>query len=376
MSERRTFFVHIGTRKSGTTSLQASLTRSRQALAEQDMGFPFVDWPDHRVSLGDPLLRATGDATEAQEALSTLRNSVDRCRSTTESRLLATYEELAELDEERVRLFTGLFGDFDLRIVITCRHWGSALPSEWQQLVKERLTGSTFPEFLDAVQDGRGRDSELFRGRHDVVAIADRWARSVGRENVIIVPLPARMTDPDLLPRLICSLIEVDPESLTKPPRTMNSSLGYAAAETLRRVYLDQGDRIPDFVKHFRTFPYRKFMQRSLMQAGGAAARLPEEHRDWVEAEAHRTVAALLSGGHRIAGDLDDLIPTQWDPPTPPPSETEIATVATALAADLSLQLTAGATPPEDLGAPEHARRPTPAAGHPGPSRRKPRWRR
>lgn len=334
-SQRRPFFLHIGTRKSGTSYLQAALRESVPALRSQGVGMPFTDWNDHFNRVLTPLMKF--DEGDVATAMRDLKSMASRCAAMSEPRLLASFEDLAELKPEQISLLIETLADFDVHIVITARHWGKAIPSEWQQCVKERLLLS-FPDYLQAISQRSGEDSTRFMQRQDVAEIVARWTAATSPDRVHLIPLPGKLTDPGLLPRLFCGLVGVDPDSLSEPPRLVNPSLGYPQAETLRRINIALGDRLPDFASEYRV-AVRGVLRGPLWGQKGATPAIPPGMREWCEKESRDQVEKLRASGCQVAGDLDDLIAADWsgEGSGEGPTDSDVAAVATTALADLAV---------------------------------------
>lgn len=352
-SQRRPFFLHIGTRKSGTSYLQAALRESAPALKSQGVGMPFSDWRDHFHRLLTPLMKYDeGDVAAARREL---KSMASRCAGLSEPRLLASFEDLAELKPEQISLLIEALADFEVHVVITARHWGKAIPSEWQQCVKERLLLS-FPDYVQAISQRSGEDAERFMQRQDVAEIVARWAAATSPDRVHLIPLPAKLSDPGLLPRLFCELIDVKAESLSEPPRLVNPSLGYPQAETLRRINIALGDRLPDFMNEYRA-AVRGVLRGPLWGQKGATPTIPPGMRAWCEQESRAQVEKIRATGCQVSGDLTDLIASDWsaDGAAEGPTDSDVAAVATSALADLAVTSMAKKSKvrkPGDAGAP------------------------
>ncbi len=334
---RRTLFLHIGTRKSGTSYLQNSLRASVEPLRAQGLGTPFVGWRDHFRSLLVPVRDLDDPAAAKGSGAEVLEAAVSRCRSMGEPRLLASFEDLAELDADRIALLAEAFDEFDVQIILTARHWGSAMPSEWQQCIKERLT-VTFADYVAEIRSGEGPDADRFLRRQDVAAMLERWGAAFGVDNVHLIPLPAKVVDRGLLPRLFCGLVGVDAESLVEPDMLINQSLGYDSAEVLRRVNLALGDRLPGFMNEYR-IAVRSVLRGPLMKEKGSSPAVPTQDRAWCEQASVAVVDRIKASGWDVVGDLDDLVADDWSfaSGAEAPDDAAVARIATSALADVTV---------------------------------------
>src|SRR3990170_3496580 len=218
---RRPIFLHIGCGKSGTTSLQRALYASVPQLLDQGVGMPLPSRAEALRSTFRPL-----------EALAPGEPVPRRAR-----RKMSALSELLQDTK----------GD---RLLVTARDWSKQIPSDWQELVKQRLRLS-YPDFVWAVRN-ESPEVSLFRLRQHVPEIARRWATRVAPENIHVIAVAPPAPDPTRLFHLVGSVVGFDATTLEAPPRLRNVSLGYEQAETLRRITLELGDRLPNGRKDFR----------------------------------------------------------------------------------------------------------------------------
>lgn len=173
-----------------------------------------------------------------------------------------------------------------------------------------------YSEFLDAVVHRRPL-SEDFWINQDLPDVVERWSSQVPPERVHVVTVPPAGSDPDLLLRRFCSVLDVAPETLSTRSGAANSSIGLVQAELLRRVNLALADGpIDDSAPARVSYPR---VRRSLLTHQGLApqhgvqARTPAGLRPWCEQTASAWVQQLSAGGYEIVGDLEDLLPRPDD---------------------------------------------------------------
>ncbi|HET6627370.1 MAG TPA: hypothetical protein VFG63_13360 [Nocardioidaceae bacterium] len=340
MSEtQRVLFLHLGTRKSGTSFLQEALLASADALRAQGLGIPLGSRFEHFTQVFKPLSSVPDAGPVPAPARKAMARLADRLRESSEPRLLLTLEDLAQLTPRQVAVLLEALTDFDVHVVITARHWAKQIPSEWQQCVKERLKVG-YPDYARSIRERDGSlDSEVFLARQHVPEIAARWGSSLPPGQVHVLPVPSYSADPGRLPELFCGILGVDPASLTAPGGLRNRSLGYEQAETLRRVNVALGDRLADFRKEYR-YAVRKFIARgSLLRQKGSSLVLPTELVPWCHEESAAQAKELLDRGYDIVGDIDDLVSEDRVPHQEfrEVTDAELAQVAVTALADLAV---------------------------------------
>jgi hypothetical protein len=330
---RRPIFLHIGTGKSGTTSLQRALYESVPQLLKQGVGMPLPSRgealrltfrPLEQVVPGEPAPRR---ARRRMAALSELLHEAEG------DRLFITLEDLAELGEAGIEMLVDALAEFDVHVIITARNWSKQIPSDWQELVKQRMPLS-YPDFIWAVRNG-SPEAALFRVRQHVPEIARRWATRVAPEKIHVVAVAPPTPDPTRLFHLVGDVVGYDATTLEAPPKLRNVSLGYEQAETLRRITVALGDRLPDGRKDFRPAA-RTIFDGPLRAERGTALRLPPEHMEWCRQNDLAMLDELRRDGYDIVGNPDDLVSAvdESAPELPVVTDAEVAeTAVRALAA-------------------------------------------
>jgi hypothetical protein len=305
MPAPRTCYLHIGLPKTGTSYLQTIFGRSKDALAQQGLTL----WPETTGSfqvmldVRDELDRDT-DPAEWFEAVEHLRAEAAAFEG---SRALLSQELLSAARADQVpRLLAALEG-YEVQVVVTVRGLAAQLPSMWQQQVKGRgLTAyDVWVERMTARQD-----FALIPGC-DLVGALERWRQHVPPERIHVITVPRRGAPKTLLLDRFCEVVGVDPATLDVQSGYANSSLGAVQAELLRRVNVALGDRLPHSRAGYRG-PGRIFLAETILaRQEGHPPRLPLTARPWIEERSRELVEELRTGGYRLVGDLDELVPEE-----------------------------------------------------------------
>lgn len=326
-------YLHVGTRKSGTSYVQWALRDAPGVLAEQGVDLTFRTRDGQVAQQLTPLRQflATGDATEVRERHAAL---VERIRTSGMTQLI-TLEDLAELPQPAVDLVMAALAEFHVELIVTMRHWADVIPSEWQQSVKERYTGQ-YADYVRAIRDG-APEAELFLARQHVPDILRRWGASLPPEQIHVLAVPANSDNRHLL-ELFCGIVGIDPATLRSPKARINSSLSLPQAEMLRRVNLALGDRLSD---RFTTYAkgVREWLTRgSLMKHPGPKILLPTGYEQWCAEVAADHRDAIVAMGVDIVGDIADLVPDPARLQTADPvvSDAELAEHAVLTIADMA----------------------------------------
>lgn len=304
MQSGRTAVLHIGTRKSGTTYVQSSLIRSADALAAQHAGLNLTT--RHRVGVLPGLVR---DQPEDQSLkLLAMERIVDALDAGLE-RPIVSLEALAEQPDHAIEHLVSRLdkAGYAAEIIITARHWGKAIPSEWQQTIKQRGT-IAYADFVEQIRRGSSSaEAERFVMRQHVPGIVRRWSKHVPLERIHVVVCPATPIPKRRLLNLFCQAAGLDPAPLRVPNRAVNTSLSLAQAEMLRLLNVRLEGRLPRNSKTYLE-QVRRGYARSMARQEQPSVRLAEGYAKWCAEESRRQLDELLSLGVDIVGSKEELL--------------------------------------------------------------------
>lgn len=326
----RPLFVHIGSSKTGTSSLQRGLWESVAGLARAGVGLPFVGRADHLDSLVRPMGWVAGSGFVNAVRRKPVSALSRRLRNTSGDRLLISNEDLCEFGVRHIGLLGEVAAEADLEIhlVITARDWSIQLPSEWQQFLKHRLT-TDYPTFLDEVRDRQGPTARHFWRRQDVVGICDRWARRLPPERVNVISVPSAKVDPEGIFRMFGEVVGFEGSSLKRTPAGANASFGYVEAEVYRRLNETLGPRLAHYENEYYPAVRIPLVSGVLPRQASPRITLPPEHLPWVREVGRGRLEILESRGYRLHGDVEGLVaPADAASPLPPLEEAEVTAAA------------------------------------------------
>lgn len=297
----RRAFLHVGSPKTGTTYLQSVLWASRPALRRQGVLLPLT-LRDHfglSLVLRDAVDPDTDDV-DAEELLASLARAV----AGSDHDVLLSHELLSTATPDGVRRLLDLLAGFEVHVVVTARDWQRQLPAEWQQHVKTRFE-QTYEEFLAQVREDQRHPSWV---RQDFAGVAALWGDGLRPERVHVVTVPPPGSPPEVLLERFCSVLGVDPATLTAESPKANPSLTYEGAELLRRVNLALGDRLPKPRSGYNRVARFWFAENVLSTTDGTRLTLPAAHQQWCHDASTAQVRALAQAGYDVVGDLADLV--------------------------------------------------------------------
>jgi hypothetical protein len=296
-------YLHVGTRKSGTTTLQDICRANQGRLRAAGVGFPFG------VPLGKNRARFSASMRQLREGSSPqelMRQMRDAVRKTPRDTAFFSAETLADVSAVSIdRLHEALDG-IDLHIVVTGRDYARQVPSEWQQACKLGAVPAyaTFCERITQPEDGLARK---FKERYDLSDIARRWGNGLAPDKVHLIVLPQVSGDYRWLPRVFFDLMGVDADALRVPDVPRNPSLSYSEAEVMRRAAAmlssnsgSSGLEVLALIRKTRSNNHA---------SSSDPITVSEETLQWCREQADGQVAAIREGGWSVIGDLEDIRP-------------------------------------------------------------------
>lgn len=302
-------FIHIGEAKTGTTYLQNLLTQNRDALAADGLLYPPCGGSGHVLETLD-LRRITFKGTPNPNIPGSWDRMVAKIRDWGGPALISS-ELLSPAAPRHIRRVRETLDFAEVHIVFTVRDLARQLPAAWQERVKNRGV-ETFAEWLTAIHQPLTPENHAgrpFWKLHDVPGILAKWSADLPPDRTHVVTVPPSGGDPDLLWARFSRVIGVEPARYRQPERSVNSSLGAAEVNLVRRVNLALGG------DDFPWPPYDRYMKwyfsPELATRRGTSIDLPEHEYEWAVATSQQTAKAIADAGYDVVGDLEELIPSR-----------------------------------------------------------------
>lgn len=290
--------LHIGLRKTGTTTIQVACHRNRESLALQGV---------HYAGPGSRPKLASGELVSHRERQGHWDALVAEVRGAGDQRVCISSETFSRADPERASEAVSALGGESVHVVLVVRPLDGLLPSQWQQRVHGRRRIASFTDWLDSVLDESSddRDHRDFWVAHDLERIVANWRAAAPDRLTVLVPPPG---DRAFLPTWFERRLGLR-EGTLHLPRGANTSIGLPSAEVLRRLdrealdrgwpsrWYDRGLR-DDLVSH---------LQRRPRHPDEPPILIPARYRDRI-AEIDSGRADFLEGaGVHLGGDVEAL---------------------------------------------------------------------
>jgi hypothetical protein len=308
--------LHIGTPKSGTTSIQAILgAKWRLQNLPGVLRYTSLN-ADHQLARE---LDGLGDA-ETISAVAKLK-----AEKGSEFVSLITSERFSRFDIEAVSRTKELLGA-NTRVVISMRSFESYFPSMWQQTIKRGATIS-LDDWLRAYFDGIPHPGMRVFHEDDGFSLVTRWAEIFGPQNLSVVVTSKKK--PELIADAFGEFL-----SLTLSTSELNDSSNVIKNRSLSNLEIDVLRKINESY-HNKKFNQSRYDEvvlnstRALQNArsigsGELVPRSPEWAQAPISELASKYVGTISRLGIDVIGDIAELTSTTAPatPPTTSPTET------------------------------------------------------
>lgn len=300
---------------------------------------PFLGRAPAVRSLLRPLGWVAGEGFTRPLDPESLRGLRGRLRRTPGEVLLISNEDLAEAGTEQVDAVFEVAeaAGVEVRIIVTARDWAKQIPSDYQQLLKHRLT-VTYDSFLEQVRCREGIGNHFWRRQH-LPGICEPWARHLEPAHVHVIAVPAFHADSQAIYRLFGGVVGFDHHILNLPERDVNASFGVVEAELVRRLNAALGERLADYEKEYGPAVRRGLIRGAMARGASPRITLPPEHIEWVRSVSRQSLETLRERGYTLHGDPSLLVPpSDAAQPVPPFTEAELAQAAISTMATFAVQ--------------------------------------
>jgi hypothetical protein len=227
--------IHIGLRKSGSSSLQYFLSANEAALRDAGVEYPRLGRSGRLTQTAHRNLQCElrGRNAVFDPALGTVEDVANYWRRAEGQTMILSCEGFEECTaKEAARLKTLARGDETFRIILIIRDLVSLIPSSYGQKIKSGVNHVDFDTFFER---------RMKEPRVDYFQTARNWAAVFGWEALRIRVLePQHLLNGDLIDDFL-AVADIDPDgpfvsSMERPGR-VNVTPGWRVLEALRALY-------------------------------------------------------------------------------------------------------------------------------------------
>jgi hypothetical protein len=234
--------IHLGAPKTGTTYLQGLLNANRDSLAAANVILAGRRW-QHQMNAVRDVLQFRGDPRQKAADEGMWRKLTKHMlEQDSDATVVLSMEFLSFADRVEAQRVLDAFTGCELELVLGVRDTADTLPAQWQTECSNGIPVS-WPDFLagareviTASESEPTRGARIFQRTQGIPRIIETWAPLVPPGHFSVITVPARGAPPSLLWERLAEVLGVSPEVANNPPPHVNTSLGYASAELVRRL--------------------------------------------------------------------------------------------------------------------------------------------
>jgi hypothetical protein len=310
----RRIYFHIGLPKTGTTFLQTTMWHNRRHLREQGFLYPGSRRMDHynaaQTVRGSSPRELGGDADAWHRIVAEL--------AAWEGDGLISHEFFSTVTRRQARRAVHALRPAEVHVVVTVRDYVRQFPAVWQEALKMNSEAS-FDEFMEQVLAFETSGAWGWASQ-DIPAVLRRWSKAVPVDRIHVVTVPPRGAPRNLLWDRWCEVLGIDDSAFDLELSFGNESLGAQQAALLHRVKPHLSPPLTEGpIRHRWVRKY--FGHQVLVPQKGERFGLRPTHAQRLGELSATAAEAVRAGGYPVAGDLDDLVPSETQPELPHPDD-------------------------------------------------------
>lgn len=173
-------YIHIGSYKTGTSSIQSHLQRSRDKLEANGWLYPVAGSQNgHAHHLIPFALQKSSSSESINEARSLVSEIIKEAQSKNAENIIISSEVFFSLQKDHIHSFSKLFEGHDVRIVCYLRRQDQFLHSFYMQCIKHSQM-----RISDGPAEYKGFNEVVTIARYD--HIVSWWAESFGEDAMMV----------------------------------------------------------------------------------------------------------------------------------------------------------------------------------------------
>lgn len=330
----RRIFLHVGTPRSGASTVIAGCAAERERLAAAGLTFPAtpagVD-PDHAAAAADLLARQSA-REPGRDAWAALVAEVRRAPGD----VLISAPELASAGAEQIAAVMADLDGGEVHLLLTVRDPARQIVAGWQYGLEQGRVRSFRRFLLDLRRFRRIRATSWFWRSYSVPDVLTRWGNGLPPDRIHVITVPPAAADPGVLGARFGRVLGLGEETLPVLAVTGEANLSAGEATMLRLLNRRlRGRGVPDQA-------YRDLVAGvALAEVRGRRTRqwtpieVPPGRWRFLDQVSREWIDWLEGAGVDVVGDLAELRPEPPGPdrsfvhPDRPPAE-EVAEAAVA----------------------------------------------
>ncbi len=254
VKQSRRIFIHIGSHKAASTTIQFGLETNRDILSKEGWLYPTsgyvykghhnLVWEINNDSRYDP----------SKGMIEDLIREIDQSGF---RYVLLSSEDFENFKKEHIHLLSQRLSGFDIAIIIYLRRQDQFLQSLWSQLVKNSLVDHDFQTWIERILN---LNEERLSYQGDYFSLVERWSEIFGTNNVCVRVLETAQLHGHVFIDFL-KACGFENTSIVKIPENVNISPSLRTLEIIRHTTIslkkyirddtDLFKKIDRFIRHY-----------------------------------------------------------------------------------------------------------------------------
>jgi hypothetical protein len=183
-------FIHIGTHKTGTTSIQSFLHNNSDFLSQNQISYP--TWINEKINAGHHFIAtmiAANKLSKNKNNSLKISEFIREIKSSDCDTIIVSSEIFSTIDPKLVK---NTFADFDCHIICFLRRQDDYLESLYREVVKNSEFSGNKHDFLKIILQEKQLEIDLYQNKYNAVfpfyydRFLDKWADCFGKEKILV----------------------------------------------------------------------------------------------------------------------------------------------------------------------------------------------
>ncbi|WP_174614780.1 hypothetical protein [Virgibacillus ihumii] len=231
---KKTLYIHIGSAKTATSSIQESFYQNKDYLKERGLLYPASPTFPKMTAQHDISFSAVGkvcgwlNKKEIHSSKEPTEKLLNRMEKTDCDKILISSETFFDVYKtvDELKLLKDAFADYDVKIVIYLRRYDDYFISMAEH--NERVASPHAPARINVPQ--------IIKRLHPYGPRLDKWALVFGVQNMIVRPFNPEVFENGNIVDDLLHVVGIERTEEYKDTSTVNESLSFQRYELLRRM--------------------------------------------------------------------------------------------------------------------------------------------
>lgn len=245
-------FIHIGTHKTGTTSIQSFLSNNRNYLLENGFFYPKSGSVKKDISGGQHQLSFSIRKTAKSYNEKCWDDFTSEINNYPDNIIIISSEDFGNMNSQQIKQLRSLLLEHEVFIILYLRNYYKYMRAVYSEVIKNRKVILTYKEFIDKNQD-----------KLDYNSLIKAWAYVFGEDNIIIRIYDKILANGNLLENFCKTIYLKPPPEVFQVTYNKNPTFDERTTNAIRLMHLFGDKYIKNYSKGFFIKFRRSYLHKS-----------------------------------------------------------------------------------------------------------------